>query len=226
MKKFFVKALAFTFLCALMCTASVFAANSIDIDSVSIGEYVVGGTKNDNYAVATVKYTATEDTKPLDTITFVLSASTLEDTVAGNEAKVVYLDEISAPETGQYSFIIEKSRLQSALGKSSVSGIEGCNLYFNMGGTDVQTAAVERFVYYSPGTTMYGDIYTDGYVSAADAMAILRYDAKMIDLTEQQLLIGDILGDGTVNAVDAMAILRLDAGILSYEDIMEFRNAN
>ncbi len=59
-----------------------------------------------------------------------------------------------------------------------------------------------------------GDINADGSVDNIDASLALRYDAGIIDLTDDQLAIGDVNGDGEVNNIDAALILKFDAGII------------
>lgn len=64
------------------------------------------------------------------------------------------------------------------------------------------------------GENVAGDINGDGKADAGDAGMILRHDAGIIALTQEQLNKCDMNGDGTVDAADAGIILRKDAGIL------------
>ncbi len=59
-----------------------------------------------------------------------------------------------------------------------------------------------------------GDVNEDGSINYLDAMMVLRYDAALITLTDEQLLAGDVNGDGDVNSLDAIKILRYDAGLI------------
>ena len=59
-----------------------------------------------------------------------------------------------------------------------------------------------------------GDINGDGKADAGDAGMILRHDAGIIALTQEQQQKCDMNGDGIINAADAGIILRKDAGIL------------
>ena len=59
-----------------------------------------------------------------------------------------------------------------------------------------------------------GDINDDGSINYLDAMTALRYDAELIDLSDEQLMAGDVNGDGSVNSLDAILILRYDAGLI------------
>ncbi len=65
-----------------------------------------------------------------------------------------------------------------------------------------------------------GDVNGDGKVSSLDAAFVLRYDADLQELTEQQLAASDVTGDGKVTSLDAAMILRYDA------DLIEGFNAN
>lgn len=84
-------------------------------------------------------------------------------------------------------------------------------------------------------TTMFingnGDVNADGFIDAADAIMIKRYDAGLINLTNEELKTADITGDGFVDAADAVKILRIDAGIENGtenapEDIYEYTVEN
>ena len=59
-----------------------------------------------------------------------------------------------------------------------------------------------------------GDVNGDGEVTNTDAATILKYDAGIIDLTEQQLSVADVNGNGNVDNVDASMVLKYDAGII------------
>lgn len=79
---------------------------------------------------------------------------------------------------------------------------------FKLETTDGKTATYELKI----GNVLSGDVNSDGFVDAADAILIKRYDAGIIDLTDAQLAAADVTGDGFVDAADAVRILRLDAG--------------
>ncbi|MBE7032462.1 MAG: hypothetical protein E7401_05830 [Ruminococcaceae bacterium] len=232
MKKHFFKSLIALCLSFVICAMPAFAANTISIadGGISIDFYEdASGKVNEDYVKVTVTYTATRDetVEKMSRITFALSAIDPEEKLAGNEAKVVYLDEQVTPtDDSKYTFVIKKSRIQSALGKEKIEDIEGLSLYFKMGGVGVEKAAVKEVVYYSPKNALYGDLYTDGFVDSSDALAMLRADAQLLTLTAEQSELGDILGDGTVDSADALAVLRLDAQLITYEQIMAVREQN
>lgn len=58
-----------------------------------------------------------------------------------------------------------------------------------------------------------GDVNGDGEVNSLDAAQVLKYDANLIDLSDEQKVRSDVNGDGEVNSLDAAKILREDAGI-------------
>ena len=60
-----------------------------------------------------------------------------------------------------------------------------------------------------------GDVNEDGEINFLDAIMVLRYDAEIIELEDNQLKVADVNGDGEVNFLDAIMILRYDAEIIS-----------
>ena len=65
-----------------------------------------------------------------------------------------------------------------------------------------------------------GDANLDGTVNYLDAMVVLRYDAELISLTEDQMTCADVVYDGEVNYLDAIIILRYDAELIDeFDDI-------
>ncbi len=59
----------------------------------------------------------------------------------------------------------------------------------------------------------YGDINTDGLITAADARIVLQFCAKTKLLTRRQCILADINANKAVNAQDARIILRIAAKI-------------
>ncbi len=59
-----------------------------------------------------------------------------------------------------------------------------------------------------------GDANLDGNIDYLDAMTVLRADAELIELTDEQLIAADVNGDGSVDSLDAILILRYDAGLI------------
>ena len=64
-------------------------------------------------------------------------------------------------------------------------------------------------------TVKLGDVNGDDTVNTADAVALLRYSAGNIELTDEQLKAADTTKDSVVNTGDAVAILKYAAGILT-----------
>ena len=58
-----------------------------------------------------------------------------------------------------------------------------------------------------------GDVNRDGVVDSGDAVLILKYDARLITFTDEQLVLADINEDGRINAYDATLVLEKDVGI-------------
>lgn len=230
MKKRFFKSLIAIALSLAICAIPAFAANTISFENggISLDVYKdANGTVNENYVKVTVTYTATHDeaAEEMSRITFALSATEPSLKLAGNEAKVVYLDEQVTPTTDStYSFVIEKSRIQSALEKENLADIEGASLYFKMGGVGVEEAAKADVLFFTPLNVMYGDITGDGKINTLDITVILRYIAGLVkdaQLTKEQLAAADINGDTKINTLDITVILRYIAGLVTYEQIEE-----
>lgn len=64
-----------------------------------------------------------------------------------------------------------------------------------------------------PGDVIMGDVDGNKVITPNDALAVLKYAAKTIDLTAEQKKAADFNSDGVVNAKDALAILKSLAGI-------------
>lgn len=229
MKKHLFKSLIAIVLSLVICAMPAFAANTISFENggISLDVYKdANGKVNEDYVKVTVKYTATHDetAEEMSRITFALSATEPSLKLAGNEAKVVYLDEQVTPTTDStYSFVIEKSRIQSALEKENLADIEGASLYFKMGGVGVETAATKKVVYSTPKNIIYGDINGDGTVGIPDAVILLNYSAGNYDLTSDQLEVANINGDNVVGIPDAVVILNYAAGNISDEELANLR---
>jgi len=58
---------------------------------------------------------------------------------------------------------------------------------------------------------MLGDLDGNGKITASDARMLLRYSAKLINLTPAQIKISDINKDGKISASDARLLLRVSA---------------
>ena len=110
-------------------------------------------------------------------------------------------------------------------------GMDGnkCKVYYNDNGTYTDMNAVykdgymefktDHFSQYvltdnELPTTSLGDVNGDGEINFLDAIMVLRHDAEIIELEENQLKAADVNKDGEVNFLDAIMILRYDAEII------------
>ena len=59
---------------------------------------------------------------------------------------------------------------------------------------------------------IYGDLDTDGSVTSADALQVLRFGVSMDTCDEEEKLLSDVDGDGVITAADALDILRFSIG--------------
>lgn len=66
-----------------------------------------------------------------------------------------------------------------------------------------------------------GDVNADGKVDTLDASTVLKYDAGLTDLTEDQKKSADVNQDGDVDTLDASMILKHDAGMIDIEEKKE-----
>ena len=85
----------------------------------------------------------------------------------------------------------------------------------NLDHTHIETKEVPPLGEASDDIPVQGDSNGDGVVDVADALLISRYDARLIILETEQLLVSDVNGDGTVDVADALLISRYDAGLVS-----------
>lgn len=64
-----------------------------------------------------------------------------------------------------------------------------------------------------------GDINDDGKSDNLDAAKVLKYDAHLTYLDENERYRADVNGDGEVDSLDAAAILKYDVGLISFEEM-------
>lgn len=74
-----------------------------------------------------------------------------------------------------------------------------------------------------------GDVNSDRFVNATDALVILRHAVRIDELTGQTLEKADVNADGFVNSSDALVVLRIAVGLENSEpetkeEIVEFYN--
>ncbi len=64
----------------------------------------------------------------------------------------------------------------------------------------------------SDGVSFYGDVNSDGKITAKDSLIVLRSTIKLIMLDDFQTIISDVIPDGKISAADALEILRYTIG--------------
>ena len=57
-----------------------------------------------------------------------------------------------------------------------------------------------------------GDVNGDGKVDSADAMLVMKCDAGLLSLSNDEIKRADLNGDGKIDSCDAVYILRIAAG--------------
>lgn len=102
----------------------------------------------------------------------------------------------------------------SKIGSGAFSGCNNLTIY-GYTGTAAENYALENgFTFIALDEITLGDVNEDGAIDYFDAMAVLQYDAELIELTDIQLLAGDVNHDGSVDSFDAVKILQYDAELI------------
>ena len=111
-------------------------------------------------------------------------------------------------------------------------GMDGskCKVYYNDNGTFTNMGAVYKDGYMEFETNHFsqyvvaeiesstftlGDVNEDDKVDFLDAIVVLRHDAEIIQLTDNQMKAAEVNKDGKVDFLDAIMILRYDAEIIN-----------
>lgn len=115
-------------------------------------------------------------------------------------------------------FVIEKANeiLANASDyvESSISGLEevlkAAQVVYNKANATQPevSAATEELTYELTKARLKGDVDRDGRVSTKDSAELLKYNAELSELTEEQLECADVNGDGVVDTKDAVLILQ------------------
>ena len=87
------------------------------------------------------------------------------------------------------------------------------NVYIST--TDKALKKVASFKYGEKPPYTKGDANLDDEIDVNDAVHILRYAARLIDLSETELKAADANGDGVVDVNDAVMILRYLAKLIT-----------
>ena len=110
-------------------------------------------------------------------------------------------------------------------------GMDGnkCKVYYNDNGTFIDMGAIykdgfmefktDHFSQYvitdsDLPTFTLGDVNEDDKIDFLDAITVLRYDAEIIQLTDNQMKAAEVNKDSKVDFLDAITILRYDAEII------------
>ena len=111
-------------------------------------------------------------------------------------------------------------------------GMDGskCKVYYNDNGTFTDMGAVYKDGYMEFETNHFsqyvvaeiksstftlGDVNEDDKADFLDAIVVLRHDAEIIQLTDNQMRAAEVNKDGKVDFLDAIMILRYDAEIIN-----------
>lgn len=145
--KAFYRYLSFTAMLILL-LVSVVPCLAVDdavvtIDSVEFEEYSdIFGERDKHTVITRIKYTVPEKTR---SVSLLLLGKDISDT-DGFEQSIIYIDQIDEP-CGEYEFLIERSRIENALGTSD---IEGKTLYLKMGASGSSAPDVKSVEYNTP----------------------------------------------------------------------------
>lgn len=124
------------------------------------------------------------------------------DSAVPTEGNIQYIDQTSV-EAGKVTFILKPKALT-----------EGTyNVYIST--TDKALKKVASFQYGEKPPYTKGDANLDDEIDVNDAVHILRYAARLIDLSETELKAADANGDGVVDVNDAVMILRYLAKLIT-----------
>lgn len=124
------------------------------------------------------------------------------DSAVPTEGNIQYIDQTSV-EAGKVTFILKPKALT-----------EGTyNVYIST--TDKALKKVASFKYGTKPPYTKGDANLDDEIDVNDAVHILRYAARLIDLSETELKAADANGDGVVDVNDAVMILRYLAKLIT-----------
>ena len=124
------------------------------------------------------------------------------DSAVPTEGNIQYIDQTSV-EGGKVTFTLKPKALT-----------EGTyNVYIST--TDKALEKVASFQYGTKPPYTKGDANLDDEIDVNDAVHILRYAARLIDLSETELKAADANGDGVVDVNDAVMILRYLAKLIT-----------
>lgn len=124
------------------------------------------------------------------------------DSAVPTEGNIQYIDQTSV-EAGKVTFTLKPKALTEGTYSVYIST------------TDKALDKVASFQYGTKPPYTKGDANLDDEIDVNDAVHILRYAARLIDLSETELKAADANGDGVVDVNDAVMILRYLAKLIT-----------
>ena len=193
-------ALLLAVLMLAMLTAAAFAEDTVlGVYNVTGPLTVLNGTKNGSFYA--------------DANEFELNCSGL----TGEYSLVLRLEGDSpVPTDGNIQYIDQMSIANGAVKftlKPKALKVGTYNIYIST--TDEALKKVASFKYGEKPPYTKGDANLDDEIDVNDAVHILRYAARLIDLSETELKAADANGDGVVDVNDAVMILRYLAKLIT-----------
>lgn len=194
-------ALLLAVLTLTMLTAAAFAE-----DTEVLGVYNVTGPLTVTNGTKDGGFYAGADTFKLNCtgLTGAYSLVLLLDDNSGvpTSGNIQYIDQVTVTD-GEAKFTLKPKALK-----------EGTyNIYIST--TDKALKKVASFQYGTKPPYTKGDANLDDEIDVNDAVHILRYAARLIDLSETELKAADANGDGVVDVNDAVMILRYLAKLIT-----------
>lgn len=194
-------ALLLAVLTLTMLTAAAFAADETELGAYNLtGGLKVVGVESDGGFYKDADTFELDCTKLTGEYSLVLLLA--GDSAVPTEGNIQYIDQTSV-EAGKVTFILKPKALT-----------EGTyNVYIST--TDKALKKVASFQYGTKPAYTLGDANLDDEIDVNDAVHILRYAARLIDLSETELKAADANGDGVVDVNDAVMILRYLAKLIT-----------
>ena len=194
-------ALLLAVLTLTMLTAAAFAE-----DTEVLGVYNVTGPLTVKNGTKDGGFYAGADTFELNCtgLTGAYSLVLLLDDNSGvpTSGNIQYIDQVTVTD-GEAKFTLKPKALK-----------EG-TYYIFVSTTDEALEKVASFKYGTKPPYTLGDANLDDEIDVNDAVHILRYAARLIDLSETELKAADANGDGVVDVNDAVMILRYLAKLIT-----------
>ena len=193
-------ALLLAVLMLAMLTAAAFAEDTVlGVYNVTGPLTVLNGTKNGSFYADANEFELNCSGLTGEYSLVLLLAG---DSAVPTEGNIQYIDQTSV-EAGKVTFTLKPKALT-----------EGTyNIYIST--TDKALKKVASFKYGTKPAYTKGDANLDDEIDVNDAVHILRYAARLIDLSETELKAADANGDGVVDVNDAVMILRYLAKLIT-----------